>query len=121
LTKRPSDAKIQSVSLPARSREQIPDLSSLMQGRSEPEVVNHLLELNSELLEKTRQLESALSSRVVIEQAKGMLRARHGVDMPTAFDALRRGARSTQVRVHDLAQRVVDEETTPREIERYLP
>jgi AmiR/NasT family two-component response regulator len=85
------------------------------------EAVSRLLELNSELLEKTRQLESALASRVVIEQAKGMLRARHGVDMRTAFDALRRGARSTQVRVHDLAQRVVDEETTPREIHRYLP
>jgi AmiR/NasT family two-component response regulator len=85
------------------------------------EVVSRLLELNAELVERTQQLESALASRVVIEQAKGMLRARHGVDMTTAFDALRRGARSTQVRVHDLAQRVVDEETTPREISRYLP
>jgi AmiR/NasT family two-component response regulator len=97
----------------------------MAQGQSETdehdEVLSRLIELNSELVEKTRQLEGALASRVVIEQAKGMLRARHGVDMTTAFDALRRGARSTQVRVHDLAQRVVDEETTPREIQRYLP
>jgi ANTAR domain len=126
LTAAASGDKIAPVSSPARSRQEIPDLSSIMaQGHSktdeQPETVARLLELNSELLEKTRQLESALSSRVVIEQAKGMLRARHAVDMTTAFDVLRRGARSTQVRVHDLAQRVVDEETTPREILRYLP
>jgi hypothetical protein len=125
LTAEAAGDKIPSVSSPARSREEIPDLSSIMaQAHSDADEhadeVSRLVELNSELLEKTRQLESALASRVVIEQAKGVLRARHGVDMTTAFDALRRGARSTQVRVHDLAQRVVDEETTPREIQRYL-
>ena len=41
--------------------------------------------------------------------------------MKTAFDALRRGARSHQLRLHDLAHRVVLEPATPREINRYLP
>jgi AmiR/NasT family two-component response regulator len=113
------------VSSAARSREEIPDLLTTAQEDNETdghvEVIARLLELNSKLLEKTRQLETALTSRIVIEQAKGVLRARHGVDMTTAFDVLRRGARSNQMRVHDLAQRVVDEETTPREIQRYLP
>jgi AmiR/NasT family two-component response regulator len=85
------------------------------------ELVSRLVELNSQLLEKTQQLETALQSRVVIEQAKGVLSARHDVDMETAFDALRRSARSNRVRVRDLAQRVVTEAVTPREIQRYLP
>jgi AmiR/NasT family two-component response regulator len=84
------------------------------------EAVARLLELNAHLVQKTQQLEKALESRIVIEQAKGVLSARHGVDMPTAFDALRRGARSHQARLHDLASRVVAEPATPREIQRYL-
>jgi AmiR/NasT family two-component response regulator len=84
------------------------------------EAVARLLELNSALLEKTGQLEGALESRVVIEQAKGILAARHDVDVQTAFDALRRGARSHHLKLRELAQRVVDERQTPSEIARYL-
>jgi AmiR/NasT family two-component response regulator len=74
----------------------------------------------AELRERTRQLEHALESRIVIEQAKGMLAARHGLSIQDAFEVLRRGARSTRVRIHDLAARVVDEPETPPEITRYL-
>jgi len=84
------------------------------------EAVLRLIELNVALLAKTDQLEGALSSRVVIEQAKGVLAARHEIDLQTAFDVLRRGARSHQLKLRDLAQRVVNEPTTPREIARYL-
>jgi ANTAR domain. len=80
-----------------------------------------LEETNAQLLEKTRQLETALVSRIVIEQAKGVLRARHGLDVTTAFEVLRRGARSNQLRVHDLATRVVEEPDTPAEVSKYLP
>lgn len=72
------------------------------------------------LRERTRQLESALESRIVIEQAKGMLAARHGLAIPAAFELLRRGARSSRVRIHVLAARVVAERATPAEIARYL-
>jgi AmiR/NasT family two-component response regulator len=72
------------------------------------------------LRERTRQLEHALESRIVIEQAKGMLAARHGLTIAQAFEVLRRGARSNRVRIHDLAGRVVDEPDTPAEITRYL-
>ena len=73
------------------------------------------------LLERTRQLETALESRVVIEQAKGIIAGRHIVDMQTAFDALRRAARSHRVNLHELASRVVAEPSTPHEVARYLP
>jgi AmiR/NasT family two-component response regulator len=86
----------------------------------EREAILRLIELNAQLIEKTGQLEGALDSRVVIEQAKGILAARHEIDVQTAFDVLRRGARSHQLKLRDLAQRVIDEPTTPREIVRYL-
>ena len=86
----------------------------------EREAVLRLIELNAELLVKNEQLEGALGSRVVIEQAKGVLSARHEIDVQTAFDVLRRAARSHQLKLRDLAERVISEPTTPREIARYL-
>ena len=79
-----------------------------------------LVELNTHLLDKTRQLETALESRIVIEQAKGIIAGRHVVHVEAAFDALRRAARSNRIRLHDLAARVVAEPVTPAEITRYL-
>jgi AmiR/NasT family two-component response regulator len=73
-----------------------------------------------ELRERVTQLELALESRVVIEQAKGMLAARHHVDMQTAFDALRHAARSNQLVLRELASRVINEPDTPDEIRRQL-
>src|SRR3954452_5422550 len=43
--------------------------------------------------ERAEQLQAALDSRVVIEQAKGMLRERIGLPIETAFQLLRSGAR----------------------------
>jgi AmiR/NasT family two-component response regulator len=69
------------------------------------------------LLERNRQLEQALQSRVVIEQAKGMLAERLSLAPDEAFELLRRAARNHRMRVHDLARRVVEKrDTTPREI-----
>jgi GAF domain-containing protein len=55
----------------------------------------------------TEQLQSALNSRVVVEQAKGVLAASAGVDMDVAFRALRDHARSRNLRLTDVARRVV--------------
>lgn len=56
----------------------------------------------------TEQLQGALNSRIVIEQAKGMIAHRHGVDVDQAFDRLRAHARRSQVRLADLAREIVD-------------
>lgn len=53
------------------------------------------------------QLQRALDSRVVIEQAKGYLAQSLGLDMDTAFQRLRTHARSTQSRLADVAADVV--------------
>jgi GAF domain-containing protein len=55
----------------------------------------------------TDQLEHALESRVAIEQAKGMLAERAGMDVDEAFSCLRRYARSTKRRLLDVAGEVV--------------
>ena len=71
----------------------------------------------ADLIRKNAQLELALSSRVVIEQAKGMLAERFQISVDRAFELLRRSARSNRMRIHALAHRVVDERETPVEIE----
>ena len=47
----------------------------------------------------TEQLQQALESRTVIEQAKGVIAARHDVSIDEAFERIRRHARSHQVTV----------------------
>ncbi|WIB77971.1 GAF and ANTAR domain-containing protein [Curtobacterium sp. MCPF17_002] len=54
------------------------------------------------------QLQQALESRVVIEQAKGFLSHTHQVNLDTAFTLLRSHARSHQSRLADTARAVVD-------------
>jgi hypothetical protein len=53
------------------------------------------------------QLEHALSARVVVEQAIGVVAQRFGLAPREAFDRLRRSARSRGQRVHDLAGSLV--------------
>lgn len=56
------------------------------------------------------QLSMALNSRVVIEQAKGMLAERAQLDMDVAFGALRKYARDTNQRLADVSRALVDRE-----------
>ena len=54
------------------------------------------------------QLQTALNSRVIIEQAKGKLAERLGIDMTQAFSLLRSAARDRNLRLADLAQAFID-------------
>lgn len=56
------------------------------------------------------QLTSALSSRVLVEQAKGLLAQLGGLEMDQAFAALRRYSRDRNERLSDVAGRVVARE-----------
>jgi hypothetical protein len=60
-----------------------------------------------------RQLEHALASRVLVEQAIGVLSERWGVAPRDAFERLRRVTRSHGLRIHDLAQLVIESSTDP--------
>ena len=57
-----------------------------------------------------QQLQEALTSRIVIEQAKGVIAERQGVHVDEAFDQMRRYARSHGERLSAVAGRVVSQE-----------
>jgi AmiR/NasT family two-component response regulator len=54
------------------------------------------------------QLESALSTRDRIGQAKGIIMERFGVDDVRAFEMLRKLSQDSNIRLIDVAQRVID-------------
>lgn len=54
------------------------------------------------------QLNTALTNRVVIEQAKGVLAERNGMSMPAAFEAMRKYARDNNLLLARVAGHVVD-------------
>lgn len=53
------------------------------------------------------QLNHALNSRIVIEQAKGVVAERRGLDMEQAFATLRNHARTHNLRLADVARDVI--------------
>ncbi|MCX5204284.1 GAF and ANTAR domain-containing protein [Streptomyces sp. NBC_00237] len=84
---------------------------TLSLGRSLTEAATIALLCERELNDSrilTSQLKRALTSRVVIEQAKGVLANRLNSSMDETFALLRRYARSHQLKLDDVATGVVD-------------
>ena len=68
---------------------------------------------NAQVLAQTKrlahQLQAALTSRAVIDQALGILMSRTGSTAEQAFDRLRDRSQTDNIKLRDVAQRVVDE------------
>ena len=69
-------------------------------------IAQHRASAEAQLLNE--QLSTALTSRVVIEQAKGVISERAGVDLAEAFARLRAYARNHNRRLTDVAQAAID-------------
>jgi GAF domain-containing protein len=69
---------------------------------------------NARLLSKSaalaEQLQHALDSRVVVEQAKGIIAERHGVTLADAFERIRERARQRRRKVHAVAVAILQGE-----------
>ena len=110
--------------LPMRLRDQVIGALNLFRGTVgafDPEVVHvgqaladvaTISLLHDRSMRRTdtlnEQLQTALNSRVVIEQAKGKLAERLGIDVTQAFTLLRDQARNRNQRLSDLARAFVE-------------
>lgn len=87
-----------------------PDVRDLAAGQRLADVAGsqaHQQQMLDSLHRTAQQLQQALESRVLIEQAKGHLAERYGITAMEAFERLRRYSRSHNERLRDTAARVV--------------
>ena len=72
-------------------------------------VAVHNAQILAQAQELTVQLQAALSSRPIIDQAIGILRGRNGGSAEEAFGRLRAISQADHVKLVDVAQHIVDE------------
>ena len=82
--------------------------------------LERLLAVTEASLERRAQLQRALTSRVAIEQAKGVIAERYTLDLDAAFELIRNAARRNRLKLHDLVARIKPGEETPREVAELL-
>ena len=82
-------------------------------------VLQHRAALEAQVLNE--QLNHALNSRIVIEQAKGIIAEREGLNMEQAFSTLRNHARHHNLRLVDVAGDVIDGTLAASELDRPPP
>ena len=73
-------------------------------------MIGRLLGLASEARHRgdlVAQLQGALDSRILVEQAKGVLMEREGLSARAAFERLRRQARARSRKVDEVAREVI--------------
>lgn len=77
-------------------------------------ILQHRAALEAHVL--SQQLTHALNSRVMLEQAKGMVAERLTLDMEQSFATLRSHARSNNLRLSDVAQAVIEGSLAPADL-----
>ena len=82
-----------------------------------PAEVDRLRVENDLLRTENEQLRIALASRIVIEQAKGVLIERIDLPPEDVFQLLRMGARRARRNIHELAEEILKTRTTPEYIQ----
>ena len=78
-------------------------------------IVQHRAAVDAQLL--NQQLTEALTSRIVIEQSKGMIRERRQLPMDQAFALLRHHARGNNLRLADVARSIIDGTIDPNTLD----
>ena len=78
-------------------------------------ILQHRAALEAQVL--AQQLTHALNSRVMLEQAKGMVAERLNLDMQQSFATLRNHARNHHLRLSDVAQSIIDSSLTASELD----
>jgi GAF domain-containing protein len=74
-------------------------------------ILQHRAHLEAQTLNE--QLNHALNTRIVIEQAKGIVAERQHLNMEQAFNTLRNHARNHNLRLADVAHQIIDNTLTP--------
>jgi hypothetical protein len=69
----------------------------------------------------TEQLQGALNSRIIIEQAKGAIAQAHNITVDAAFDLIRTYARRTNRRLSDVARLIVTDLTSVPDLAKTRP
>ncbi len=82
-------------------------------------IIHHRAATEAHLVNE--QLNHALNSRIVIEQAKGVVAERTGLDMDQAFARLRHHARNHNLRLVDAARAVIEGTLKPEAFDRLRP
>jgi GAF domain-containing protein len=105
------DEVIGGINCYARSRdafgEHTVQLASQFAGPAAVSVYNAQLLAGAQ--ERTKALQRALENRAVIDQAIGIIRSRSGVNAEVAFDRLTRLSQTENVKLHLVAERMVEE------------
>jgi AmiR/NasT family two-component response regulator len=74
----------------------------------------------AELEKENEQLRHGLASRIVIEQAKGVLVERLDLPPSDVFDLIRSASRRSGIKLHDLCTEILKSRVTPELIEQQI-